>query len=131
MQRNIIEQLLRKHTFNVPEMMVENSLNSLVERVKKLSSEEVDATLIKERNRAEVIRQIKSRLILEAIAEAESIQLSDEQVEEKITEIAKSRKTNPKELKESIVSQDRLEDLRENLLREKTLEFLAENAKGR
>jgi trigger factor len=109
--------------------MVENSLNTLVERVKSISSEEVDVKLIKENNRGEAIRQIKSRLILETIAETENIQVSDEEIEQKITEIAHSQKTDPEKFKETLTSQDRLEDLREDLLQDKAMEFLVEEAK--
>ncbi|HDN67944.1 MAG TPA: hypothetical protein ENF86_03210, partial [Firmicutes bacterium] len=128
-RRNIIEQLLRKYSFDVPERMVENSLSGLIERMKRVSPGEVDEELIRERARGEAIRQIRSRLILDAIAEAENIQVSDKDVEEKIAEIAQSKKTDPVKLKESIASEDRLEDLREELLRERTLEFLVRNAK--
>ena len=128
-RRNIVEQLLRECTFDVPERMIENSLNTLVERVKSVSSEEVDVKLIKENNRGEAIRQIKSRLILEAIAETENIQVSDEEIEQKITEIAHSQKADPEKFKETITSQDRLEDLREDLLQDKAMEFLVNEAK--
>jgi trigger factor len=74
-------------------------------------------------------RDVKKHLLVEAIAKKESIQVSDEEMEEKIKEIADQHEQSVEKIKADIQKQeDGLENFRANLLRGKTLDFLLSQA---
>ncbi len=69
---------------------------------------------------------IKSRLVLEAIVEAEKIEISDDEITNKIKEMAKQYNRDEKELLEN----EQLKNyLKENMKTEKAINFVVENAK--
>ena len=69
---------------------------------------------------------IKSRLVLEAIASDAKIEVSDEEIQEKIKEMA----TNYGRKEEDLVNNDSLKDyLVNNIKSEKTIKFIVDNAK--
>ena len=74
----------------------------------------------------QAIEAIKSRLALEAIIKAEKIEATDEEVKEKLEEMAKNYGKKPEELQnnENIKSY-----LKNGIVSEKAIEFLVENSK--
>ena len=69
---------------------------------------------------------VKSRLVIEAVANEEKIEADDKEVDEKIKEMAKNYGKTEDELK----SNESLRNyLKENLKTEKTIEFIVKNAK--
>jgi trigger factor len=72
---------------------------------------------------------VKKHLLVEAIAKKESIRVSDEEVEEKIKEIADQHEQSVEKVRADIQkNEDGLENFRANLLRGKTLDFLLSKA---
>ena len=74
----------------------------------------------------QAIEAIKSRLVLEAIIKAEKIEASEEEVKEKLEEMAKNYGKKVEELSENENLKNYLE---EGIKSEKALEFIVENAK--
>ncbi len=76
--------------------------------------------------REQAERSIKSRLVLEAIVKAEKIEVSDEEINEKIKEMAKQY--NRKE--EELIQNEQLKNyIAETMKTEKAIEFIVKNAK--
>ena len=75
----------------------------------------------------QAIESIKSRLMLEAVIKAEKIEATDEEVDEKLKEMAKNY---GKENDEGFLKNENVRNyIKEGLTSEKALEFLVENAK--
>lgn len=74
----------------------------------------------------QAIQAIKSRLALEAIIEAEKIEATDKEIDEKIEEMAKNYGKEADELKKN---ENIKEYIKNGLKQEKAIEFLVENAK--
>ncbi len=75
----------------------------------------------------QAIESIKSRLMLEAVIKAEKIEATDEEVDEKLKEMAKNY---GKENDEEFLKNENVRNyIKEGLTSEKALEFLVENAK--
>lgn len=72
---------------------------------------------------------VKRQLVLEAIAEKEEIQVSDEALDEEYDKLAGIYQLEKDQLKQIFALQGQEEALRGNLLMEKTLDFLLEQAK--
>ena len=80
----------------------------------------------KKESEPQAIEAIKSRLTLEAIIEKEKIEATDEEVEEKIKEMAKNYGREEKDLQEN----DNIKEyLKSGITSEKAIKFLVENAK--
>ncbi len=76
-----------------------------------------------------VTNQLKLYFIFGQIALAEKIAATEEQVEEKIQEIAKKIGQNAATVREYYKKEDRIEDLRERITQDKVMEFLVAQAK--
>jgi FKBP-type peptidyl-prolyl cis-trans isomerase (trigger factor) len=66
---------------------------------------------------------------LKSIGEKEAITVSDEEIEEKIKEVARERGQNYDSLKESLESGNMREDIRSELLNAKVFGFIEDKAK--
>ncbi len=74
----IAEELLGKNAFDVPESMVEDYLNDLIEEVKKKSGDhKVDEDEIRERYRQGAIRAVRWNLLAMAIIQKEELKVDD------------------------------------------------------
>jgi trigger factor len=75
-------------------------------------------------------KEVKKHLLVEAIAQKESIEVSDEDVEARIQEIAGQNEQSVEKVKADIQKpEDGMERFKTNLLRRKTLDFLLSQAK--
>ena len=74
-------------------------------------------------------RRVRATLILEAIADKEGMSVSEEEVNNEIKRIAERNKIEPGEARRRMVENGSLENLKDILREEKTVDFLLENAK--
>ncbi len=81
----------------------------------------------KESMKPQAVNQLKARFILEKVAELEKIEATDEKVEERLKEMARSYGMEVEKLKE-IFSDEYMEQIREDLKKELAGEFLGKHA---
>ena len=72
-------------------------------------------------------KNIKTRLVLEAIAKAENIEISDEKIDEKLAEMAKSYDMEVEKLKE-LVGEAEKQQMKDDMAVQEAIDFLVENA---
>ena len=72
---------------------------------------------------------MRETLLLDAVAEARELEVSDEDVEERLRSLAQERGLAPERLRKSLSQRGLLDSLRADLRREKALEFLLSEAK--
>ncbi len=82
-----------------------------------------------ERMREEAKKVVKSILLLKKIAQLETIDVGDEEVEARIRELAEKRGTPVETLKQQLAEEERVEDLRLELRNDKVFEFIIERGK--
>lgn len=82
---------------------------------------------IKESMKGEAEKKIKARLVLEAIAVAEGIEATDEDVEAEITRMAEMYNMEIDKIKETIGA-DESDSIKQDLLNQKAYDFIVENA---
>ncbi len=74
----IAEDLLRQNEFDIPESMVDDYLNDMIEELKKQSgNHEVDESFVKERYREAGVRAVKWNLLAASIIQKESLKVDD------------------------------------------------------
>jgi trigger factor len=78
----IAEELLKQNEFEIPESMVEDYLNDLIEELKKQSGNQgVDENFVKERYREPGVRAVKWNLLAAAIIQKEGLKVDDSVLE--------------------------------------------------
>ena len=136
---DLLTKVVENANVDIPNGMIEREIDVLVqdmERSLQYQGLSLDMFMkytnskmedIRERYRAEAGRRVKSQLVLEAIANAESIEVTDEDVEQNFKEIAESTQQDVEDIK-SRLDADQMVYLRQDLRLEKAMDFLRENA---
>lgn len=121
----LVDEALKENPFEVPASMLERQLDAIVERVQqRYPGEQIDEDLVREKNRADAIYALRWYLLKKQIARAEGIQVSDEEALKFIDSLQISTKEKHQRKK----NKDYLYDLKQDLLEEKILHFLSQNA---
>ena len=124
----IIDEIIKIVGLDVPESMLENYLDSVVESVKKDSKKPVDEGQIREYYKPAAMRNLKWMLISHQLVEQEGITVSDEELEARIEEIEKSGPEGEARAKELRENEEKRENLKDDILEEKVLNYLASKA---
>jgi trigger factor len=132
MAEQIIQKISDRMTLELPESVVDAEYNALLNRYlstylpQNLSEKDFDKLKEDMRNRA--VKNIKNHLILNKIAENERLSVSEEEITEEMKAIAKSNRVPVARVIETIKKEEKKEELRDNLLLRKTVDFLVESA---
>jgi trigger factor len=135
-RQGLVKELLRRNDFQIAPALVERQLDVMVERTKlqlALSGVDVrkgfDGDAVREELRGSAREEVRATLLLDAIAEAEGVKVSDAELDKHLAKLAASRETNPQKLKAEWKKEGRLEAVRHSLREEKTLDLLVSEAK--
>jgi len=136
-KNKLIEQLIEKNPSEAPSSMVERQIEFMMADTQRVllsqgSSLEklgIPADTMKENYRDEAEKQVKCSLLIEVIAKKEDITVGDEEVEEKLKEIARANNQEVEKVRDFYRKQGLWEGLKTKLLENKTLDFLLERAK--
>ncbi len=131
-----MEQLLEANAFEVPESLVEEQTKALVSDTKlRLAAQGVDLQnlgVTEEKlqgdYKATALKQVKTFLILEKIASQEGIAVTDEEVDERLKEMAERMHQKFDAVKRYYEKNGLLPEVKAGILRDKTLNFLLEKA---
>ncbi len=131
-KNRIVDQLIENNPFEVPSSMVERQIEFMIADAQRVllsqgSSLEklgIPADTMKESYRGEAERHVKCSLLVEVIAKSEGITVGDEEVEEKLKDVARSNNQDVEKVKDFYRRQGLWEGLKIKLLEDKTLAFL-------
>ena len=133
---NLLEKLIEANPFDVPDGMVNSSLNMLVEELKMQQAWRTgqdpkkihfpEAQLADLRQRAAFAS--KAGLILEFVSKTENIEVTDADLDAKYAELAEARGQTVEAVKGWFVKDGATDELKDRILEEKTLEWLLERA---
>jgi trigger factor len=136
-RQKLVDVLLRTHEFPVPEVMVEAQLDRKLERsmaqllAQGINPREtgVDWPKIREDFRPDAEKEVRGALILGKIAEAEKIEVSEEEVDEVIRQMAQERHETPAGLKTRLTRDGEVDKLKSSRRNQKALDVVYRNAK--
>ncbi|WP_018247882.1 trigger factor [Orenia marismortui] len=138
-ENKLVDAIAENAEVNVPETMVENEIDNMLQGFRMQISQQgfdfdqyLEMTGMNEEDiRADykdsAANRAKANLVLEAIAEEEGIEVSDEDIDEKLEEIAERQGQDKDQLKAFLQMQGQLSSLKNSLEMEKTIDFLVEN----
>lgn len=135
--QQVLEHLLKKNNFEVPQVMVERELDAMWQGVtRQLASQRItpeqagiDPKEYRQKNREEALKRIKGFLLFDSIAQQESIKVEESEIEAKFKEIGEANKVDINNVKSFYQQQNLIPGLYSQILGEKTLDFLLEKAK--
>jgi trigger factor len=132
---NLLQKLIGSHSFDVPPAMVDSHLQLLLEELRiqaayrgrdPRSIRYSDAQMADLRQRAEFAA--RASLLLDAVANAEAIEITDADLEAKYQEIADSRGQRVEAIRGYFAKDNAVGELKKRLLEERTLDWLLERA---
>lgn len=135
-----VDEAVKNATINVPPAMVERQAHNLYHELESTVGEQgltMDKYLAAiEKTRTEVEDELKPRaeymvkrqLVLEAVAEAEHIEVTDDDLRERIKADAETLGRDPDQLVLDVYASGRQELIRDELLLAKTVDFIVEQA---
>jgi len=137
MNQAIIDQLLKRHDFEVPEAMVEWQTQAMIRNARRrlavhgMTLEQAGGSpeQMRARFRDSAIRAVRSSLILEAIARQEGIEVGEEELEETFRSISAQTGRSLQQVREMYQDPDALASLKASKLEEKALDFIRDRAK--
>ncbi len=121
----LIDEVLKENPFDVPESMVNNYLRHIAQDMQRQRpKEKIDEENIRKQYRVDAIHEIRWHLLKQALAKAENINVSDEEVFQKIALLPYSE-----EEKATIRNSETFTaQIRQDILDEKMKKFLELNA---
>ena len=136
LQKAINEKLLEKNPFEVPEAYVERQIfNMMVEYQRRMVMNGMDpdnaakvAANLHDQFRDEAARMVRTGILLQRIAETESLAVDDKEVDDRIRETASRYGRDFESMKLSYEKDNMIDRLRDQLLEEKTLDFIESRA---
>ncbi len=132
MAEEIIGKISEQMSLELPESVIEQESNALLNRQSSslpqhnLSKEALDSLRNDMRKRA--VQNIQNHLILTKIAEKEKLKVTEEEITEEMKTIAKTHNVPLARVVESINQERQKEELKDNLLIRKTVDFLVKSA---
>jgi len=129
--QEIIDSISDKLTFELPDTVTEqeylNILRQMLSSISQRTSKE-DFEKLKDEAKKKAEKNLKNQLILVRIADKENLDVSDQEVSEELKSIAKANNIALSQVVERVNKEGKREELKENLLFKKTVDFLVENA---
>jgi trigger factor len=138
-REKLIAKLVETHEFPVPQALVEHQMDSRLERtIRSLASQGVDPRAVnvdwvslRSRQKDRAVEDVKAELLLDRIATTENIDVTDEDVEKKIEELAQRSGESATAVRANLTRQGTLDRMKSNLRSEKTLDWLIQNSRTR
>jgi trigger factor len=136
-REKILEALVKQHDFPVPEALVEHQMGVRLERtVRTLAAQGVDPRAVnvdwvalRKRQQDRAVDDVKAELLIDRIAEAEKIDVTDEEVEKQIEALAERGGESATALRARLTKQGALDRMKSKLRSDKTIDWLYRNTR--
>lgn len=141
LRRQLIDQVVDNAVAEIPDSMIEQQTKEMftsignnfarqgfsVEDYLNYTNSSVDK--MREEMRPEAEHTVKTSLVMEAIGKAEGITATEEEIQSEIEKIAAAYRQEPEEFRAAIENEGSIAFITDNIIREKTIQFLVDNNK--
>ena len=136
-REKILQTLIERNQFPVPESLVEGQMDVRLERaVRSLASQGVDPRAVnvdwvamRKRQHDRAVDDVKAEILLDKIATEEKIDASDEDLEKEIAHLAEHSGESATALRARLTKQGALDRMKSKLRSDKTIDFLYRSAR--
>lgn len=134
-----MEQAIKNASYEIPEAMIDTQVMQMADEFAQrmqsqgLTMEQyfqftgMTAEKMMEELKPQAVKRIETRLVLEAVAKAENIEISDEKLDEEIAKMAEAYKMEADKLKE-FMGENEKKQMKEDMAVQEAVSFLVENA---
>jgi trigger factor len=129
----LVAELIKRHDFSVPDALVERQVDVRLERglralvaqgMRAEDMKKMDLNRLRAGQREQAVQEVKASLLLDRIADAEKIEVSDEEIDHEIEALARQSKQTPEAIRARLTRDGALDRIRNRIRNEKTLNFL-------
>jgi len=129
----LLDELVKRNEFAVPEALVEHQIDIRLERglralaaqgMRSEDMKKMDLNRLRAGQRDQAVQEVKASLLLDKIADAEKIEVSDEEVDREIDALAQQSKQTPEAIRARLTRDGALDRIKSRIRNEKTLNFL-------
>ncbi|WP_134699979.1 trigger factor [Ammoniphilus sp. YIM 78166] len=137
-RQTIIEKVADNATIDIPEIMIESEVDHMMKDFEQRLMYQginldlyyqfsgLDEEKLREQMKEEGSKRVRNSLTLEAISKAENVEVTDEEVEEEIKNLAEMYKRPEEEIRQFFSGRDQLEGIKNDIRIRKTIELLVE-----
>jgi len=137
LHEKVLAEIVKLHDFPVPEALVEHQMDVRLERVvRSLAAQGVDPRAVnvdwvtlRRRQEERAKDDVKAELIIDRIASKENIDVTDEEVTHELEHMAEHSGESAEAIRARLTKQGALDRMKAKLRSDKTLDWLAQNAK--
>ena len=137
LKKQLTDKLIGRMTFEVPDTLVEDWIDSMIREMAYRmayqgidpSRANIDWVRVRSDYQPEAEKTVRANLILAEIAKSESVEVSPQELENRLEEVAKAMDQPQEKVQQHFQQDHRMEGLKSRIRREKVLETLLENAK--
>jgi len=137
LHEKVLAEIVKLHDFPVPEALVEHQMDVRLERVvRSLAAQGVDPRAVnvdwvtlRRRQEERAKDDVKAELIIDRVASKENIDVSEEEVTHELEHMAEHSGESAEAIRARLTKQGALDRMKAKLRSDKTLDWLAQNAK--
>ncbi|AEF93569.1 Trigger factor [Desulfotomaculum nigrificans CO-1-SRB] len=140
-ENGAVDAAVANATVEIPEVMVEQKVDQMLNNVNQrlmqqginldqyfqYTNSSVDE--MRQRMKPDAEKTVRNELVLDAIAKAEKIEASEEEINEELKKIAEYVRQDVEIVRKTLELQGEMGHIIQDIVRRKTVSFLAENAK--
>jgi len=137
-RERILETLVKSHDFPVPEALVQHQMDVRLERtVRQLAAQGIDPRQVnvdwasmRARQHDRAVDDVKAELLIDRIASAEKIEVSEEEIDKEIAHLAEHHGgESAQALRARLTKQGALDNMKLQIRNNKTIDWLYSNAR--
>ena len=137
LHEKVLAEIVKLHDFPVPDALVEHQMDARLERVvRSLAAQGVDPRAVnldwvtlRRRQEDRAKDDVKAELIIDRIATVENIDVTDEEVNHELEHLAGHGDESAEAIRARLTKQGALDRMKAKLRSDKTLDWIAQNAK--
>ncbi len=138
-QNAVVEKAVENAEFDLPDAMVEGQIDNMInDMAQRMSYQGMSLDMymqytgqtmeqMREAYREQAVKQVSGSLVIDAISKAEGIEVSPEEVEMNLVDMAKKYNMEVDKLKE-LIAEPEMENIKKDMVFTKTIEMLSNNA---
>uniref|UniRef100_UPI0028DB05CB trigger factor n=1 Tax=uncultured Selenomonas sp. TaxID=159275 RepID=UPI0028DB05CB len=136
----VIEKAAENITVDIPEVMIENRVTMMIQEMAMRLEQQgmrleqylqyagTDLNQIREQYKKTAAENVRTDLMLEAVAKAEDIKVEGKDLDDEVATMALTYGATPAQVRKVVKEQGRIGDLITTVLRKKTSQFILDNA---
>jgi len=137
LREKVLSEIVKLHDFPVPQSLVEHQMDVRLERVVRSLAQQgvdpravnIDWVSLRQRNADRAKDDVKAELIVDRIATAENIDVTEEEVEHELQHLGGHSNESAEAIRARLTKQGTLDRIKAKLRSDKTLDWLAQNAR--